>query len=123
MTTQTSLFDVVPADVTAERPGRVHRDDPATSHGAASGVRRLAGQRLAVFVALAAAGERGLTPHEACDVTPCTYPHVCATRMAELRDLELCECTPSTRPTPAGANAHVWRLTADGRRVARELAQ
>lgn len=120
MTTQASLFEVTAADVAAERVGRTHGDDPVTSRAAASGVRRLAGQRLAVFVALARAGERGLTPHEACELTPCTYPHVCATRMAELRDLELCERTSDTRPTPAGASAHVWVLTEEGVRVARE---
>lgn len=44
-------------------------------------------------------------------------------RRGELRDLGLIEQTDERRPAPSGAASIVWKITAEGRRVAREITE
>lgn len=100
--------------------GSIHAADPETSRAAARDGKRLGGQRLACLVALTRA-PLGLTPHEAWEQTPCAFPHVCATRFADLRKQGLATKTDEVRPTPSGGTAHVWTATDDGRALAQQL--
>lgn len=89
--------------------GQVHTTDPFTSWEAAADEARLVGQRRQVYLALRQAGERGLTGHEACELTSCAYPHSATTRLEELERRGLAVRTDVTRLTPSRKRALVWR--------------
>lgn len=124
MTTALTLFDASDADVLAPTPGPAHRDAMPTEQAAAEQVAVRSGtQRARVLVALAAAGDKGLTDYEMSLRASICRPHVAGTRRADLQRLGLVVQTDRTRPTDTGCMAVVWCCTDAGRRVAGELAQ
>lgn len=123
MNEQLALTDVMTtaAKVLAPTAGRVHRHDPVTARQAAERTSLRSGtQKAAVLVELARRGEA--TPHELAPLAGCAYPHVATTRLHDLRDLGLVEMTTERRPTPAGGESHLWRVTVEGRKVAAQVA-
>jgi hypothetical protein len=115
VTSQLSLLDP-----TFVLPGRVHRDDPATSRTAAARIAIKAGAlKHRVMLALRDAGEEGMNDYElwrACD--PSGRVHSAATRRGELEALGLVVRTGRTRPTDTpGCEGTVHVLTDEGRRV------
>ena len=97
-------------DYTAPTIGAFRASQPATARDAAVAAYATSGtQRQAILSALVAAGERGLTAHEAWEaVDGIAYPHVASTRLTELAKHDLVEQTPAKRPTPSGRMALVW---------------
>lgn len=117
-----TLFDAGVDDATANVPGAVHRDDPPTSHQAAlANAPRSGSQRGRLLLALAAAGEHGMTDYGASIAARIARPHVAGTRRAELLRLGLVEEAGGTALTDTGSPALLWRLTEAGRTVAEQM--
>jgi hypothetical protein len=103
--------------------GRYHENDPETSRIAAEGVAIRTGTHKArILCELDRQDDYGATPDELWKTTGGAFPHVSATRCADLRDLGLVEMTETTRTTDRGFPSFVWRITDAGRLVARSLA-
>lgn len=107
--------------VMADTVGPSHRHDPWTSRAAAFRNSLHSGtQRTRVLLALAEAGEHGLTDYEL-HVKLSILRTAAGTRRDELRKLGLVVATQRVRPTDTGALAIVWVVTPLGRQVARDL--
>lgn len=114
-----SLFDAMPADVTATFPGKSHAHDPETSHAAAvANAPRSGTQRERVLFAFVSAGDTGLTDFEAAQRCELVRPHVAGNRRKELERLGAVARTEERRPTDTGCLAVVWTLTDAGRDLA-----
>lgn len=88
--------------------------DPQTSHQAAEYAAVNAGTcRARALQALVAAGDRGLTDFELAAWTHLQQTSV-GVRRKELVRMGLVESTGERRPSPSGALAMVWRVTAAG---------
>lgn len=103
-----------------EGPGAARADDPDTSWLAA--MSRLDGKttdrRLVLLVH--DANPDGITDFELALITKRQQTSV-GKRRGELRDVGLIEATEERRDSPSGSSAIVWRITALGRRLAKEL--
>lgn len=117
-----TLFDAALDEVLADTGGRVRATDPETSQSAAKTV-KAGTHRGQVLIALADAGERGLTGHEAWAVTDCAYPASATTRLEELEAVFFAARTDRTRATATGCQAIVFVATALGRERAAEIRQ
>lgn len=108
--------------VTADTPGRVRHDGPATSKAAAQkAAPRTGSHRARILLHLASLGEHGATDEELWEATGGRFPHVAATRRGELAAAGLVEATDKTRPTAAGNPAVVHAITGAGAVVAASL--
>lgn len=111
---------------TADSPRHLDPEPPAiraldgdTSIEAAARSRVRAGtDRHRVLLALAAAGDRGLTDFELETQTGIKQTS-CGKRRKELVDAGLVERTDDRRPAPSGSQAIVWRITPAGSGKAR----
>lgn len=123
---QLDLLSVV-AQAQAPWLGQYRAGQPETAKAAALAVKPRSGsQRARVLLALAAAGDAGLTDYELAQRAGIRRMHTAGTRRLELngpRDggtypvlVEAVEGT--TRPTDTDTQAQVWRLTDAGHRVA-----
>lgn len=127
-----SLIDPIPGQISlldpprhdADRAGASHRGDPATSRDAArANFPRSGSQRHRVLVAVAAAGERGLTAEEAAHATGMrsgVSGNSAAKRLSELKQAGYATPTGDTRKTANGCEAHVFVATS---KALRELEQ
>lgn len=98
-------------DYTAPAIGTWRAGQASTARDAALAAFGVTGtQRQALLRELVAAGEHGLTAHEAKERVGSivSYPHVASTRMADMVPLGLVAQTEQTRPTPSGRQARVW---------------
>jgi hypothetical protein len=103
---------------TADRPGLVASDAPATSRAAARGISVRSGtQRGSILRALLDSGY--LTDHELCNATA-LEPSSERPRRVELVDLGLVS-TRGTTKVHGGTEWTIWELTPLGRSVANEL--
>jgi DNA-binding HxlR family transcriptional regulator len=106
--------------VLAPTPGRVHHGGLVTERKAAERVSMRAGsQKALLLIELAKRGDA--IPHDIYRAANCLYPHVATTRLTMLAKEGLVERTAEQRPTLTDS-AHVWRITARGVEVARQLA-
>lgn len=98
------------------------RSDPETSHQAADRHPKLRqSDRRAALLAHAARPD-GLTDFELADVMARQQTSA-GKRRGELRDMGYIEQTKERRPAPSGSPAIVWKITAGGLVVAREIRQ
>lgn len=117
MTANLTLLDLLD-----RTPAPSHRGDPDTSRIAAGRVKK-SELRRKVLLALYRAGEHGMTDDELGIATAIDPPHSASTRRGEMAKLGLVEATGERRDTSRGNPALVHRLTAEGRRLAAELAK
>lgn len=96
--------------------------DPITSHLAGQPRPARITDRDRALAALARAGERGLTDFELADRIG-RVPTSSGKRRLELQRLGLVENAGTTRPSPTGSAALVWRITDAGQRAADTLAR
>lgn len=95
--------------------------DPDTSHAAAELAEVRAGSNRALALrALGAAGSAGLTDFELAARTGVAQTSI-GVRRKELVRAGCVEPTEARRPSPSGALAIVWRVTAKGAELARTL--
>lgn len=118
MTSQIDMLNWLATHAPAARAS-----DPQTSHDAAEEhpvLRRK--DRVAVLLAHYHNAARGLSDFELADIVGRQQTSA-GKRRGELRDLGLIEATEERRASPSGSTAVVWRITAEGRRFASEIAQ
>jgi hypothetical protein len=124
MNEQPDLFSVDLTDleqVLANTPGRHHKGGLSTEREAAERVSLRSGtQKARVLAALVRLGSA--IPHQLYAEAGCAAAHVATTRLDDLRELGLVEMTAERRVTPHAGKAFVWRPTARGVEVARQLA-
>lgn len=109
----------LPPSWTTDRPtlGAARRADVDTSHDAAQRAKVTAGtMRAKCLDALRASGDRGLTDFELADVVGAQQTSA-GKRRLELERQGLVEYAGTTRPTPSGANARVWRAVTEAQRA------
>lgn len=121
--TQAELFDTLNPEPDPEPiwGAPVARNtDPQTAHQAAEHAAMRAGTMRALALReLAAAGDRGLTDFELAHRTRSQQTSI-GKRRGELVRMGLVESAGSTRPSPSGSPAMVWRVTVAGVRAAAE---
>lgn len=102
------------------RPG-VRNSDPDTAHRAweAQNTARISNGQLKVLLALAAAGDWGMTDHEHEPVNGLLQDSAGKRRLELVRKGLVAERTGFKRATPRGEKAQVWAITAAGRQALR----
>jgi DNA-binding MarR family transcriptional regulator len=124
MNEQPDLFSVDLTDleqVLANTPGRHHKGGMSTEREAAERVSfRSGSQKARALIALARLGTA--IPHQLQAEARCATASGATTRLEELEAIGLVERTTERRDTPYGSRAFVWRATARGVEVARQLA-
>lgn len=118
MTANLTLLDLLD-----RLPAPSHRNDRDTSVAAAESLRGVTGRQMRLVLMALYAVPDGLTDEECAVRCGIERTWAAATRRGSLVREGLVEATEARRFTSSGRKAIVWRLTADGRRLASELAR
>jgi hypothetical protein len=114
-TCQPSLFDVADNQL-----GPFQNHSATSLQAALDNYPRSGGQRARVLLAIAYAGEAGLTDEEIAEATKLSPSSARPRRIELLQGMLICGA-PTKRKTKSGSHAQVWRATIDGLTACRHL--